>query len=194
MMQKDNNETLVLSSRQSSLLVAALLFFLFFTFLCGYFLGTKHATEEFIAQINQETFADQVLASVHSFSKKEVGDIENSITKVDVENEEVAIEAHCAEHEVLEPNDSTQEIDSYYAAELIGFGTQKAAQLFIDRVAESSGITLELRTRSTVNRRGKTATWYQVVTPRYAQKHELELAICTITKTEKLHDINIVSC
>jgi len=191
-----NEDNLILSRRQSSLLVAAAIFVAFFIFTLGYFLGTKHATDEFVAQVNQETFADQIFASVHSLSKEK-----DKKATAAVESAEVPaavaltqpIQGVSPEASVSVTTLADQTVH-HYAAELIGFGTEKAAQQFIDRVAKTATINLELRKRVNTNRRGKAITWYQVVTKRYADRAELDELLATITKTEKLHDINIVPC
>lgn len=183
---RNTEDCLIITRRQSSILVAIGIFVLFFIFMIGYFLGTKHATDEFVAQVRQETFADQIFASVHSLSQsipQPVHISEHNDNKEPVQ-----------EPTVLAELTSLQDVlQKQYAAELIGFVTEKAAQQFIDRVAHNAHINLELRTRSHM-RRGKTTPWYQVVTPHYATEKELNNAIAAITKTEKLHKINVVSC
>jgi hypothetical protein len=62
--QTKHIDSLIMTKRQTSGVVAVLLFALFMSFMTGYFLGTKHAAEEFVAQMHQEAFADQLLASV----------------------------------------------------------------------------------------------------------------------------------
>lgn len=175
-----NDDSLILSKRQSSIAAAALIFLLFFVFVMGYFLGTKHATDEFVAQINQETFADQIFASVHSLSQQK------DTTPI---VESSALDATTLTSLASKPEEVVEDAGTHYAAELIGYATEKAAKQFIDRVARDSHIDLELRTRTNVKHRGKQTVWYQVVTPKFKSEKELEAAITCITKTEKLHDI-----
>lgn len=191
-----NPDLLIMTRRQASAVVAALLFIFFMSFMMGYFLGTKHATEEFIIQMHQETFADQLLSSVCGLGIPPSPASSNGALKNEsLEGDSVSSDLPCTS---LPKEDSTLpdtfDADELYAAELIGFGKHEAATQFIARVTQATGINLELRTRHSKNQRGKKVTWYQVVTQRYPNKAALDTDLEQIVKKETLHDINIVTC
>jgi hypothetical protein len=191
-----HNDVLIMTKRQTSCVVACLLFDLFMSFMVGYFLGTKHATEEFIAQMQQDLIAEQLLASacIHPTEKKAIPvsatvPISSSDTTQQQQQQHAALLATNTQEKEL-----VAEIASEYAAELIGFGKREAAQQFINRIAKDMDIELELRTRQSKHQKGKTVTWYQVVTKRYKDKKELDTIVKMIAKKESLHNINIVTC
>src|SRR3989337_212428 len=65
MQQRD--DLLVFDRRQASIVVATLILIAFFIFISGYFWGKKRAMEQFVDQVSQGSFADQVYyASLYS--------------------------------------------------------------------------------------------------------------------------------
>ena len=80
-----------------------------------------------------------------------------------------------------------------YYAQLIGFGTQKAADNFVKKL-ERKGIQAKVHTRQSKSARGKNYYWYQVVTELYDNKNELEIVVNCIKNDEKIHDVRIVTC
>jgi hypothetical protein len=192
-----NPDLLIMTRRHASAVVAALLFIFFMSFMMGYFLGTKHATEEFIIQMHQETFADQLLSSVCGLGNPP-SSVPLSNGALKNESLETSSVSSDLQRTSLPEEDSTLsdtlDNDELYAAELIGFGKYEAATQFIARVTQATGINLELRTRHSKNQRGKKVTWYQVVTQRYPNKAALDTDLEQIVKKETLHDINRVTC
>ncbi len=181
-----NVDSLVLSTRQTSLIVAGVVFIVFVAFMTGYFLGTKHATEEFIAQVNRETFADHIFASMHTMVTEQ---------QEDLKQPEIVVTAAMPQEDSPQSeltHEAKIDIPHYFAAELIGFGTKKAALDFIDRVHKYIEAHLELRERTSTGKKGKKVTWYQVVTPQYTDRTALDTVISAITRKEKLNQIHIV--
>ncbi len=78
-----------------------------------------------------------------------------------------------------------------YAAPLIGFGTLHAAEQFVEKLKERD-LTVFIKQRCSTTARGRKIRWYQVVTPEYTHKKDLEDLIALIQKKEKLQNITIV--
>jgi cell division protein FtsN len=81
----------------------------------------------------------------------------------------------------------------HYYAQLIGFGTEKAAEQFVKRLA-SNGVTTEIKKRVSKTVKGRTSYWYQVVTTAYANKDDLSRIVDKLVKEEKLKDVCIRTC
>jgi hypothetical protein len=188
-------DVLVMTKRQVSITIAVLLFAFFVSFMCGYFLGTKHAAQEFVAHINQDTLTHQLLSQPLLSESQNTAHIATNTEEQKVVPKErgSAQETHHDNKNVVKQEQIPLEA-VMYAAELIGYGTKEAATAFIDRVSRVAGVELELRARHSKNNRGRYITWYQVVTKRYASKEALDAVLAAIAKKEALHDINIVTC
>lgn len=189
----EKHDQLHLSRRIIPLILGIFLFLIFVSFMIGYFLGIKHTTDEFVTQIRHETLADQLLVSAVT----EAPTIFVSNNTGESPSDPVTI---CENNDPIKKNISentsenvTAEILTSYNAELIGFGTQQAAQDFIKRVHKYSSIPLDLKERSSKTPRGKLITWYQVVTGKYEQKQELQNILDILIKKEHLHDVKIVA-
>lgn len=192
-----NNQGLFVPNRQLSFIVAGLLFLSFCIFMTGYFLGKKIVVEQFSEKMQQEVFADQIYTSVLATapeSENEQSQI-NSLLVTDADiveipqsiNQEVALVES-------ENNVASQEASSVrYYAQLIGFGTEKAAQLFVKKLA-SKGIDTEIKKRVSKTVKGRTSYWYQVVTFAYTNKNDLSELVDRITKEENIKDASIRTC
>ena len=55
-------------------------------------------------------------------------------------------------------------------------------------------IVSEVKKRISKTAKGKVISWYQVVTPTYSDKVELEALVAKLVKEEKLNDTRIVAC
>jgi len=80
-----------------------------------------------------------------------------------------------------------------YYAELIGFGTARAAQRFCEKL-KKQGFAVVLKKRRSRSARGKTITWYQVVTEEFDNKSDLIAFVDIIKDKERLKGIRIVQC
>lgn len=198
-----NNQGLFIPNRQLSFIIAIMLFILFGVFMTGYFLGKKNSAEQLTERIQQEAFADQVYASIITQTQDSNQNLENS-TLVCSNDKEIAcsaqsshqtIEIVCADDLNNNADDATsigQQLTHYYA-QLIGFGTEKSAQLFVKKLA-TKGIETEIKKRVSKTAKGRTSYWYQVVTLSYSNKDELVELVNRITKEEKIKDANIRVC
>ncbi len=87
----------------------------------------------------------------------------------------------------------TKRIEKKYYAQLIGFGTQQAAQRFVKKLAKKQ-IPVEIVKHCSRTAQGKTINWYQVVTMPYEDKQQLLNLVDSVQKTEKIQDARIVAC
>ncbi len=190
---------LLLSMRQLSFVVAGSIILLFTTFILGYFWGQKYAVEQFVDKIDNDSFADQISSSL--FSLQENNTIpEDNMQSADMttteqfrcskEVDQQDIMTHVV-HNVI-ANKPTVSSTSYYA-QLIGFGTLRAANRFVNRLQQKN-IPVEVKKRISRTVRGKKITWYQVVTKKYSDKSVLEKLVTILKKDEKLKDPCIIVC
>jgi len=80
-----------------------------------------------------------------------------------------------------------------YYAQLIGFGTEKAAQLFVKKLL-AKGIETEVKKRVSKTVKGHTSYWYQVVTAAYSNKNDLSAVVDRLAKEENIKGACIRSC
>ena len=163
---------LYVSSRQVSWLTASLLLLSFFVFMAGYFFGQRKMLEHVHATADQEVLADTIYANACTACEP---------MATSVEDETLA--------EAVGASSSPEE----YYAQLIGFGTFRAAHKFVDRLKQKD-MPVEVKERHSRTAQGKEIIWYQVVTEPFQQRDDLVAFVDTIKKEEKLHDIRIVAC
>ncbi|MEX0672168.1 MAG: SPOR domain-containing protein [Candidatus Babeliales bacterium] len=91
------------------------------------------------------------------------------------------------------PDETPQTVSAQdnYTAQLVGYGTQKKALAFIERL-KKSGIETILKTRVSTTAKGKKITWYQVTTQPYTDRHKLQSLIDRIVKLEHIRNYCIV--
>ena len=164
------NSVLYLTNRQVSWLTASIVLCSFFIFIAGYFLGQRKAIEQFNEAIDKDALTDSSYAhlSMHSESP------ENSALAPQVE-----------------PVAQAEPTQHY--AQLIGFGTSRAADRFVDRLQQKN-IPVKVVERHSKTAQGKEIIWYQVVTERFSKKDDLVVFTQKIKHEERLNDIRIVSC
>jgi len=183
-----SNQGLFVPNRQLSLIVAGLLFLGFCTFMTGYFLGKKNVVEQFSEKIQKEAFADQVYTTVVANAQEQESDLPTSLV-TDVEIAQLAPQPI----ETIELATHSELPTTFYYGQLIGFGTEKAAHLFVNKLA-SKGIDTEIKKRVSKTVKGRTSYWYQVVTPAYSNKNDLIVLVDRIAKEENIKDASICAC
>lgn len=204
--QCSRNDGLFVPNRQLSLIVAGLLFLAFSIFMTGYFLGKKNVVEQFSEKIQQEAFADQVYTSVLAATQDSEQKSVNNLLVTDADivdiaseipaqsssqniNEEIVV----AKNTEIENTTSQDASTARYYAQLIGFGTEKAAQLFVNKLA-AKGIETEIKKRTSKTVKGRASYWYQVVTAAYSNKNDLVVLVDKIAKEENIKDASIRTC
>ncbi len=72
-------------------------------------------------------------------------------------------------------------------AQLIGFGTKKSAQIFVDRLKKNN-VTVILKTVISKSASGKQRVWYQAITPTYDTAQELQEQLAKVKRLEHIRD------
>lgn len=206
----DGKKGVFLNNRHMSWALSILLLLNFFIFITGYFLGKKNALEQLHTKIDQESLTDHVYSSMYTLYDHKVR-FEPDQNELSENNQESLVPDQNIEefapignetdatniditHEVQEKINETESADpdhAYYA-QLVGFGTEKAAQQFKNKLAKH-GVETHIKKRPSVTPRGRTIYWYQVITETFADKNELIKLVEVIKKQEKLHDTRIVT-
>src|SRR5579872_3561499 len=162
------NEGLFIPNRQLSILVALLLFLLLSSFIVGYFFGKKSAIENFSHQASVDIFADQMRTSTLLMTDNggELPSLSNTMDIVNTTQETqnnispTIIAADNSTHDVVVHNNEEQK--TQYYAQLIGFGTEKAAYKFMQKLALKNIETIVKKHVSKTSK-GRVSHWYQVV-------------------------------
>ncbi len=183
-----NNKGLFIPNRQLSFIVAGLLFIFFGFFIVGYFLGKQSSIEQFTDEINRNAVSDQAyVAKIASNDNKHdcviVSEPENVI--------DGTVEVVIATDPVV--TDIQNETTQQFYAQLIGFGTEKAAQKFVQKL-QLKDIETFVKKRISKTAKGKTIYWYQVVTSPYDNKEQLITLVSRLTKEERLSGVRIEIC
>ena len=194
---------LYVPNRQLSFIVAGLLFLFFATFMVGYFYGKKNVVAQFAEKAQQELFSDQVYSSMLINQKEDTQQVADNVFMADakISSENVSLDTdikseqsveQIALNEQIELNDQKADVEAVrYYAQLIGFGTEKAAQSFVQKLSKK-GIDTEIKKRSSKTAKGNISYWYQVVTTAYTDKNRLDELVTRITKEENIKDATII--
>jgi hypothetical protein len=190
-----NNQGLFVPNRQLSAIAAGLLFLFFCIFITGYFLGKKYAAEQFAQKMQVNALDDKLyMAALAQEVMPADGDASLVVNNI----------ADNVVQEMLVPQDAIvtlnqdivipdMEEQKRYYAQLIGFGTEKAAEQFVKKLA-LNGINTEVKKRVSKTVKGRTSYWYQVVTTAYSNKDDLSRIVDKLVKDEKLKDVSIRVC
>jgi hypothetical protein len=182
-----SNQGLFIPNRQLSFVVAGLMFLFFALFMTGYFLGKKKIVEQLSHDIQQEAFADQIYTTVLAQEQEQKNDVVEQPIMV-VENTQPSQLMERMEH--VDEQIALQEATQHYYAQLIGFGTEKAAQSFVQKLA-AKGIETEIKKHTSKTAKGKVSYWYQVITSLYANEHELKDVVARLEKEENIKGTSI---
>jgi hypothetical protein len=193
----ETNGGIFLNKRQVNRVVALSLSLCIFVFIGGYFWGQKVATDQLINAVEKDSFADQIyysMCSIYDLKDDESNEPEVASGEEDVERNEQLAEnnASSVSTEVVKaPTTATAVSAKKYFAQLVGFGSLKTAEQLVGKLAKDN-ITVSVHTRHSKTPKGRLINWYQVVTPEFGDKGELEKLVTQIKTKEKLHDIRIV--
>jgi len=188
---------LFIPNRQLSVAVSACIMMLFFSFIAGYFFGEQHAAQNFMRHVDHISFNDQMSASLCVLAKEctlvNANGNDDSINQDASDSDDNSFQECIANIVDNDLAPVVQEIQKHYYAQLIGFGTQQAAQRFAKKL-ESRNIPVEINKHCSRTAKGKTVNWYQVITLPYDDKQKLLELVDAIQKTEKIQDARIVTC
>ena len=188
------NQGLFVPNRQLSFVIALLLLLAFSIFMTGYFLGKRKAVEQFTQEMRQDAFSDKVYTTVLSTAQENQLSIDNPLLVMhaddvaDLSSQSINQDVAAIEQEIV-----AQQHEHHYYAQLIGFGTEKAAQLFVKKLS-TKGIETEVKKRISKTVKGHTSYWYQVVTAAYSNKNDLVSLVDRLAKEENIKDACIRVC
>ena len=185
-------------------MLAAGLLVLFFAFITGYFWGKQNAVSQFCMSIEQSSFADRIYTSMCEISETEAPTTSDTVAA----NEEQAAEVEAAAEaqeivaQKMESAQSTEQASTVqiaavtqssiaHYAQLAGYGTAQQAEKFAQKLRKK-GTPVKVEERKSKSSKGKTRSWYQVVTQGFTDKKELETLVARISKEEKLSGVRIV--
>lgn len=203
--EKEQEKTSIIPPERYSVVIGGGLIILFFAATIGFFCGHQVAVTRFLHKVDEEAFSDKILYALYNINGLEQEEEESleeaTETKDTVEVEviqEVVETGDIQQEEVEEaaPDNKEGKIreekeEVVYAAPLIGFGTLHAAEQFVEKLKERD-LTVFIKQRCSTTARGRKIRWYQVVTPEYSHKKDLEELISLIQKKEKLQNITII--
>jgi len=220
--EKKRGVGIFFSNRQISWMLSSFVLFSFFIFIAGYFLGKKKATQKFYQKVNQESFADRIYYSVCSMNEQDDSSARQESTEEDTVDvakgkivtgqgdvaanqeknkprveESASVTQSAAQAQVQQAKTvavaiSVKDRKKYYA-ELIGFGTLGAARRFSNRMNKQD-LSVTVKRRKSKTSKGKTITWYQVITEKFDNKNDLIAFVDIIKDKERLKGIRIVQC
>jgi hypothetical protein len=185
---------LFIPNRRLSGVLAGVIISLFFAFVVGFFAGQRHIISNFSEKTSQDSFGDQVYASLCALT--DMPETEGNESSDEESNKD---ENNVDEEELLDKNmqrstdrSEIEESNPSYYAQLIGFSSLKSAQRCEQRLL-NRGFSVEIKKRQSKTARGKAVAWYQLVTQAYENKEELQNIVDRITQQEKLKDVYITT-
>jgi hypothetical protein len=198
-----------LNARQASWAVVTIVGLGFFAFITGYFWGKRTGAQELSFIASQESLTDQVYSSLCVMNGEEI--VHNKIqentvvheqdslskggdsNREDTSNDNSIALSDGENHDVSSMQTSvSQEPTHTYYAQLVGFGTKRAADRFVARL-DKHGIDVTIATKSSKTSKGISKSWYQAVTKTFSDKAELQKQINQIKVIEHLHDVRIIT-
>lgn len=212
---------ILLTHRHISWLLSLFIVSSFFVFVVGYFLGKKKAVEKFYNKVDQESLSDHIYYSVCSMYEDDENSVKQESTEDNsredspddaVNLSEIDSVESIEEQTIIEKEDNISKEDAkakleaatvndkkhveiksneIFYAELIGFGTLGAANKFSEKL-KRQGFSVLLKKRRSTSAKGKTITWYQVVTEKFDNKSDLIAFVDIIKDKEKLKGVRIV--
>ncbi len=191
-----NKDGLFIPTRQVAAYTSLALSVLGAVFMSGYFFGKKHMADEFVLKVEHDSFADQISASLCALYDQELeSDFLQQDTAIHSESPLMAHQELKADSAVEVDRNGVEnpEVSTSYYAQLIGYGTQKAAEQFAQK-QKAKGICVSVKTRESQTAQGKKTTWYQVVTEPFADRQALDQLAQRIARDEKIEGIQVVSC
>lgn len=184
------NSFLVFTKKQTTYVSAGLIIVVVTSFTIGYIVGQKTVLYDFAEQIQENSFVDHVQCSLYAGSQEPARDLEHNVVETAEEHEDETEGTSQAQTE----GDVVEQVpagDKKFYAQLCGFGSLMTARRFVDRV-HRLGIDVILVEKKGRNKKGRVLTWYQVVTPRYADKEKLLKDVEKVQLAEKLQNVTLI--
>ena len=189
-------EGLFVPARQVNMLSAGALIIAAVVFMGGYFIGKKHMMEQFVAQVETDSFADQVYSSMCVLYDADTGGESMLLVAADRDPSSLD-ELRRTSDDEGEPLPVQNAKDSVnlpaYVGQLLSYHVRRYADVFVQKLAKKN-IPLEVRIRKSVTANGEAKEWYQVVTKPYTDRHELEVVVEQLSREEKIEGAHIIVC
>ena len=211
-----SSDQIILTKRQVSMIMASMLLFCLFVFIFGYFLGKRVIIEDFSSQVTQKALHDQIDFLLTTQSLQSSQDEQTATMQVEPQDIAIMSDDHPLEETIIpamitqekislpvitqdaaqktQPVENSKEKqaaqDKNQYAQLIGFGTKKAAQAFVARLKKHN-VPVILKTVVSKTAAGKQRTWYQAITPTYQSAELLEDQLMKIKRLEHIRDKDI---
>jgi cell division septation protein DedD len=154
-------------------------------FISGYFWGQHSATEQVLNAVERDSFADQIYYSM--CSANEPRDEEEE----DEGQEDQSEPAEEAEGEQKSATQEKAQPKKTYAAAIAGFGAQKTADRYAQKL-KARGFPVHVAQRTSRSARGRTVSWYQVVTDPFTDRQEGERVVAQIRSQENIRSIALI--
>lgn len=218
--ERSTQEGIMIPARYVGLCGASIVMILASVFMGGYFWGKKQALETFCKSTDRDSLADQIFVALcgaadskdsHQSTNNDdldevieeqettvlvAGDSQSpdQVTVANQSNDQSAQaeSAHPISSEKTCHSPDSQKAPHY--AELIGFGSLQGAKRFAQRIREKNHLNVSVKKRISKTVKGRTVTWYQVVTEPYANEQELISLVNVVKQQERLNDVRIVNC
>lgn len=191
-LHKQNASGLYLSARQTSAVFSGALLLSFLIFMAGFFLGQQKTVEEFSQKVDQESLADQIyssLCTLYDIKPEEESDEQENAAEQSTETELNTVSAEQLNHDSSpEHAQPEQQKIKHYYAKLAGFGSQKAAYAFQERLAKKD-ISVEIKKIQSRTKKGRVITWYQAITPIFDDELVFLGVVERIKAYERIKDI-----
>lgn len=192
--KKRDPKEVTVTEPQLRIAVACVLGLLFFSVIVGYYWGKKRAYEEFLDTCYAESLSDKIAASLCSLyddaevELPEADEAEAPDTPLAGEEETASEDGGVSVEEGATPQRLEESMN--YFAELAGFGALRTAKNYATRLKER-GFDVVVFERISKQGKGKTRTWYQVVTK--PQGYEaLQAVVDKIKAEDRLQGITLV--
>lgn len=163
-------------------------------FIVGYFLGQHAAVEQFSVKMAQDSLSDRINASLITLYDSKAG--QEIAQDDDQESAEASQEAVAvAENEQKDQRNTLAApvAKSRYYAQIAGFGNEKAARSFVQRMKDKN-IHVMVKPRHTKNGRGKQVTWYQIVSETFDSRQTVDALADTLRRQEHINTVRVITC
>ncbi len=207
------SDQIMMNKRQVSIIMASMLLFCLFVFIVGFFLGKRSAIEDFSDKVTHHALHDQIdfLLTTQSLESSKSNDEvqgDNIIQDIAETSQDISpkVLITAAKDSINVMPIAQEPVVEYFEqkettaiaqfdnkpqyAQLIGFGTKKAAQAFVARLHKHQ-IPVVLKTVMSKTASGKQRVWYQAITPTYQSTQELQEQVTKIKRLEHIRDADI---
>lgn len=171
----NDKHAIVIDRKSASRVTSCLALGIFLVFAIGYFIGKRHAfydepeNQEIVLSNNNIQLSEVLPGDIQQINEPEV----HPLITADMQNY------------------AQDKNDVHYIALLSGYGTQRAAQRFVQNLGKK-GIKAEVKKRVSSNAKEQ-RIWYQVVTQKYDNRTELKNLVDQLKIEEHItNDIEIV--